>query len=201
MDFNDVIRRRKMVKVFTGQPLGEDVTRNILEAANRGPSAGFSQGYAFLVLDDPERRDAFWRSLDQDPHGREPIKRASLIVVPLASKEAYLDRYSLGDKGWGDRDESRWLVPYWYIDTGFAAMLMMLAAVNEGVGAQFFGILPPVVDAFRKEFGIPDTFTPIGALAFGHPDEPLLERLRKAGIFASKIKRRRLDELVHKGRW
>src|SRR4051812_27105311 len=169
MDFNDVISKRKMVKVFTGQPLGEDVTRTIIEAANRGPSAGFTQGYAFLVLDEQERRDAFWRSLDQDPQGREPIKRASLIVVPLASKEAYLDRYSLDDKGWGDRDESRWLVPYWYIDTVFAAMLMMLAAVNEGVGAQFFGILPPVVDAFRKEFDIPDAFTPIGALAFGYP--------------------------------
>jgi nitroreductase len=201
MEFDEVIRKRRMVKVFTDRPVEADVTAKILHAANKGPSAGFSQGYAFLTLDEPAQREAFWRSLDQDPHGREPIKRASLIVVPLASKEAYLDRYSLDDKGWGDRDESRWLVPYWFIDTGFTAMLMMLAAVNEGVGAQFFGILPPVVDGFRKEFGIPDAYVPIGALAFGYPDEPLIERLTKAGVFASKVKRRRLDELVHRGRW
>ena len=38
------------------------------------------------------------------------------------------------DKGWTDRDESRWPVPYWYIDTGFTALLILLAVVDEGLG-------------------------------------------------------------------
>jgi nitroreductase len=69
-----------------------------------------------------------------------------------------------------DRDEVRMPIPYWYIDTGFTALLMLLAAVNEGLGAVFFG--PPDIADFRARFGVPDEWTPIGAIAVGHPDLP-----------------------------
>ena len=68
------------------------------------------------------------------------MRRAPLIVVPHANRSAYLDRYAEPDKGWADKDADRWPVPYWHIDTGFAALLMLLTAVDEGLGACFFGI-------------------------------------------------------------
>ena len=70
------------------------------------------------------------------------MRRAPLIVVPLSNRSAYLDRYAEPDKGWTDRDEARWPVPYWDIDTGFAALLMLLTAVDAGLGACFFGVPP-----------------------------------------------------------
>src|ERR1043165_9643643 len=109
MEFKDVLRKRKMTKVFTRGPLPEDLVERILRAANRGPSAGFSQGYALLVLTELDERVAFWRALGQEDIDKgDPVKRAPLIVVPLASKQLYIDRYTRPDKGWTDQDEARW---------------------------------------------------------------------------------------------
>ena len=83
------------------------------------------------------------------------MRRAPLIVVPHSNQSAYLDRYAEPDKGWTDRDEARWPVPYWDIDTGFAALLMLLTAVDEGLGACFFGIPPERIHAYREAFGVP----------------------------------------------
>ena len=109
-------------------------------------------------------------------HRRDP---APLVIVPLASKDVYLSRYAEPYKGWTDLDEARWPVPYWYIDTGFAALLILLAVVDEGLGAVFFG--PPEFADFRAAFGVPGQWTPIGAIAVCHfdPARPARPRLTR----------------------
>ena len=52
-----------------------------------------------------------------------PMMTAPVLVVPFSHKDAYLDRYAEPDKGWTDRDEARWPVPYWWVDAGMAALL------------------------------------------------------------------------------
>ena len=176
-----MIKRRKMVRAFTGEPLAPDITDRLLRAANRAPSAGFSQGYSFLVLEGAAQTAPLWQLYYEDAsHAGHPgaeeraeiaaLSRAPLVIVTLASKDIYLDRYARPDKDWTDRDKSRWPVPYWYIDTGFTALLILLAVVDEGLGAVFFGIPPEMMPAFRARFGVPDQWTPIGAIAIGHPD-------------------------------
>ena len=116
--------------------------------------------------------------------------------MPLSHKDAYLDRYAEPDKGWTDRDEARWPVPYWHVDTGMASMLMLLAAVDEGLGACFFGIPPERTDTFREAFGVPASHTPIGAVTLGH-------RTEDPGSRGSAGRRRRhtLEEVVHRSQW
>ena len=201
VEFIDVIRKRRMVRAFTTEPVDPRVASRILAAANRAPSAGFSQGYALLVLDQPDQLGPFWELLTQhddedDAAWFDPVTKAPLVIVPLSCKDIYLDRYARADKGWSDRDEARWPVPYWDIDTGFMAMLMLLAAVDEGLGALFFGIMPWAIGPFRDLFGVPEQYVPIGAVAIGHPD-PAADR----GGSARVIKRRDLADLVHHGRW
>ena len=202
-----MIKRRKMVRAFTDEPLAAGTTERLLRAANRAPSAGFSQGYSFLVLEGEEQAAPLWEVFYEDAHragAREAgeraeiaaLSRAPLVIVPLASKDVYLDRYARPDKGWTDRDESRWPVPYWYIDTGFAALLILLAVVDEGLGAVFFGLQPEIIPAFRTRFGVPEEWTPIGAVAIGHPD-PGADPVSSART----RDRKSLDELVHHGRW
>jgi nitroreductase len=150
------------------------------------------------VFDGAEEVSHFWSSLrggDREPPFDPEVMNAPLIVVPLANKDAYLDRYAEPDKAWADRDEARWPVPYWYIDTGFTALLMLLTAVDEGLGALFFGLPPDVTDRFRTAFGVPPAYVPIGAVAVGHrTDDP--------GRGSADTRRRiPLDELVHPGRW
>jgi nitroreductase len=201
VEFSEVIRKRRMVRAFTADPVDEAAVTRILTAANRAPSAGFSQGYALLVLDRPEQLAPFWKLItsgdDETDLARfEPVTRAPLVVVPLSCKDTYLDRYARTDKGWADRDEARWPVPYWDIDTGFLALLMLLQAVDEGLGALFFGIMPMFIEPFRELYGVPDQYLPIGAVAVGHPD-PAAD----PGGSSRVIKRRDLGDLVHRGRW
>jgi nitroreductase len=185
-----------MVRAFQHRPIAREVVDRLLEAGRHAPSAGFSQGFAFLVLEGPEQTAGFWEKVSGDPEWpREGLRRAPLIVVPLASKQAYLDRYAEPDKGWTDRAESRWPVPFWIVDTAFAAMLILLAAVDEGLGALFFGLLPPDPAALHRAYGVPDDYQPIGAIAIGHPaPDPIVSS-------AQRRPRKPFDEVVHRGRW
>jgi nitroreductase len=193
-----------MARAFTDEPLDAGSVQRVLMAANRAPSAGFSQGYALLVLDQPDQLVPFWELMasyhgdDEEQAGPsfDPVTRAPLVVVPLSCKDIYLDRYARADKGWTDREESHWPVPYWDIDTGFTALLMLLAAVDEGLGALFFGIPPMLIGQFREAFGVPEQYLPIGAVAIGHADPG-----SDQGGSSRVIKRRSLDDLVHYGRW
>jgi nitroreductase len=196
MELGQVVRRRKMVRAFQDRPIAPEVVERMLESGRRAPSAGFSQGFAFLVLDGQQQTGEFWRAISGDhdwPH--QGLRRAPLIVVPLASKQVYLDRYAEPDKGWTDRDESHWPVPYWIVDTAFAAMLILLAAVDEGLGALFFGMDPPNPSALHDAFGVPPQYEAIGAIAVGHPaPDPIVSSARTRS-------RKPADEVVHRGRW
>ncbi|MGE3598679.1 MAG: nitroreductase family protein [Dehalococcoidia bacterium] len=171
MEFQDVVRGRRMVRNFEDRPIPPATVERILANARRGPSAGFSQGFEFLVLEGREQVDGFWQAVSPDRGweraGWPGVYHAPLVIVPLAHKQTYLDRYAEPDKPWPDRDESHWPVPYWYIDTGFAALLVLLTAADAGLGALFFGIADP--STFRSSYSIPPTYEPIGAIVIGYP--------------------------------
>ena len=197
------------------RPVDPTVLDRMLANAVRAPSAGFSQGWAFLVLDRPDDVARFWAATTpaapSDPGGPaaqdgleagEPsgwlrgMRTAPVVVVPLSHRDAYLDRYAQPDKGWTDRDETRWPVPYWHIDTGMASLLILQTAVDEGLGACFFGIPPERIGAFHAEFGVPEAYTPIGAITVGH-------RVQDTGAKGSPTSRARRTpaEVVHRGHW
>jgi nitroreductase len=201
MEFQDVVRRRRMIRTYADRPVDRRVVDRMLSNAVRAPSAGFSQGWAFLVLDTPDDVARFWASTT--PEATEVpdrwlrgMRTAPVVIVPLSSKAAYLDRYAESDKGWADREEHRWPVPYWHIDTGMASLLILQTAVDEGLGACFFGVPRERVAGFRAEFGVPETHTPIGAITVGH-------RTEDAGAKGSPSRRPRkpVDEVVHRGGW
>ena len=176
----------------------DEVRERILENGLRAPSGGFSQGWAFLTLEGDER-ERYWRISAEDPDEKyvewiTGLRRAPLLILAFAHKDAYLDRYTEPDKGWTDRDEGRWTAPYWYVDTGMAVLLMLQTVVDEGLGACFFG--PPADKTGRllKEFGVPEGFDLVGVLSVGHraPDKrsPSLKRGRRTTA-----------EVVHRGHW
>lgn len=201
MEFQDVVRTRRMHRKFTAEPVPAEAVDRITRNAVRAPSAGFSQGWAFVVLETPEDRDRFWAASTPDDSERDMsawlagMRTAPVIVLALASKAAYLRRYAEQDKGWEDLDEARWPVPFWHVDVGMASLLMLQTAVDEGLGACFFGVQPALVPAVRAELGIPEEFEITGVVAVGHPAD--------GGAKGSPTRRRRkpLDEVVHRGGW
>jgi nitroreductase len=138
MELDEVIRARRMVRRYSDEPVDPAVVERALGRAVRAPSAGFTQGWAFLVLDRPADVVAFWTAATPPGRGTDAwssgMRRAPVVVVPWSSQQAYLDRYAEPDKGWSD-DGTGWPVPYWHVDAGMAAMLMLLSVVDDGLGA------------------------------------------------------------------
>jgi nitroreductase len=192
-----------MVRAFRPEPVPAAVLERVLDAGRRAPSAGHSQGWAFLVLEGPEQTAAYWDVTFPDLEARAAFSfpglfDAPVLILPLTHAYAYVARYAEPDKaaaGLGDSADS-WPVPYWTVDTSFAAMLMLLAAVDEGLGALFFGIFEGAEELLRS-LGVPEGYAPIGTIALGWPDEARDRR----GLSSASRGRRDLDDVVHRGRW
>jgi len=200
MEFQDVVRRRRMIRDYTDEPVDPAFVDRALANAIRAPSAGFSQGWAFLVLDERAAVDRFWE-VTTDP-GELPdswldgMQTAPVVVIPCSSKAAYLSRYAESDKGWTDEDEARWPVPFWHMDAAMASLLILQTAVDEGLGACFFGTPPAHDGGVREAFAIPRDFDPVGAITLGH-------RAGGESPSGSPTARRRrpLADVVHRGYW
>lgn len=199
MELAEAIRRRRMVRDYEDRPVDPAVVDALLAAATHAPSAGFTQSWSFLVLEGPDQTERFWRhTLPPAERARfawPGLLRAPVLVLPLASRRAYLERYAEPDKaGAGLGAAAAWPVPYWQVDCAFATMVLLLGAVDAGLGALFFGI-------FRGErelldgLGVPGDLRPIGAVALGHP--------APGGRPSTSLARGRrpLAEVVHRGHW
>jgi nitroreductase len=172
-----------------------------LDAARRGPSAGYSQGVEFVVVTKPFTRAAIaapaQETLDISGH-HNFVAQAPVHVVVCVNPEAYRSRYREADKmavRANISDEVLWEVPYWYQDAGSALMLLLLAAVDEGIGAAFVG---GDADLLHRLLGIPEDFIPVGIALLGHeaPDA------RSFGDVSAKTRpRRAFDDVVHSERW
>jgi nitroreductase len=199
VEFRDVVRRRRMVRNYDpDRPVDPAVLDRVLAHARRAPSAGFAQGWGFLVLSRPGDRDRFWRATHTGDGPDDPwltgMRRAPVLIVVHSDRSTYLDRYAEPDKGWTDRDEARWPVPYWHIDAGMASLLMLLTAVDEGLGACFFGIPPEHIPGYRAEFEVPERLQPIGVVSMGYPAPD-----RRSGSL--RRGHRPASDVVHYAQW
>ena len=188
-----------MVRRFDRRPVPPEVIDRILDAARRAPSAGFSQGVEFVVLDTPETVAEFWRITDDPAFPADPEEIAAgptVIVLPIADKRPYLARYAEPDKvAFGLDREDRWPVKFWEIDAAMASMLALLAAVDEGLGGFFFGISVGERELLER-FGVPAGIRPVGILGFGYRADD--EEPTGSGSARS---RRPLAEQIHRNGW
>jgi len=159
-----------MVRNYTTEPVDEGAVERIVDAARRAPSAGFSQGQRFIVVTDADVRTAIAVAAaepDYVANGFDPwISCAPVHIVVCVREDDYHERYREPDKLVAGA-EIEWPVPYWWVDTGAALMLILLAAVDEGLAAGFVGFhaLPTI----KETLGIPGDVTPIGVVTIGHP--------------------------------
>jgi nitroreductase len=188
VEFTEVVRKRRMVRAYDpDRDVSRETVHALLDLAVRAPSAGFSQGWQFIVLDEAADRDRFWNATtDPDVEADSwlrGLRSAPTLILALSDKAAYLDRYAAADKGWTDRDEARWPVPYWDVDTGMASLLILLGAVDTGLGSCFFGV--PVVrhPAVHEALEIEDGLRIVGVVSLGYPapdrKSPSLRRGRR----------------------
>jgi nitroreductase len=187
-----------MCRSFVDLPVDREALDRALTLATRAPSAGNTQGWAFVVLEGDETA-RFWAYQAESSwlaHPSHPgLLNAPIIVLPLASRTSYIERYSEPDKGpAGLQRMGAWAVPYWLVDTAFATMLFLLGLTEEGLGALFFSLRKPA-GPLLEALGVPGGWEPLGAVAVGWPspdDQPSTSAHRP---------RRPVTEVVHRGAW
>lgn len=197
MEFSDVVRKRRSIRSYRAEVPPSDVVDRIIDTARRAPSAGFSQGLDFLVLDDPGAVATFWRLTDDPDHDvRETTGEAPVVVLVFSDPKRYLARYSESDKLEFELDDlDRWPVRFWDVDGGMAAMQLQLAAVDAGLDTWFFGI-GYGEDAVRSEFSVPDDRMMVGLIALGYRADD--EAPTGSG---TTRQRRPLGDQLHRNTW
>jgi nitroreductase len=199
MEFRDVVRHRRMVRRFAQRPVPAELIDRILDVGRRAPSAGFAQGLEFLVLDTPESVSTFWETTRDPEFGWEPETvdhGPPVLILPMPDAGRYLERYSQPDKiAFGMDEEANWPVRFWELDAAMASMLLLLAAVDEGLGGWFFGITYGERELLDR-FGVPEHLRPIGIIGLGY-------RAEDEEPSGSWMKRRRrpFEDQVHRNGW
>lgn len=199
MEFNDVIKKRRSVRRFNDRKPDPEVVDRVIDQARRAPTAGFSQGVDFLMLDDPAALDAFWELIEDPQFPSDEEERATrppLLVLVWSDPQRYVARYSAPDKiEFGMDDPDAWPVRFWDVDAGMASMQLQLAAVNEGIDTWFFGI-PYGEDAVRERFGVPADRNQVGVIALGYRHDG-----EQPASSVIKRRRRALEEQLHRNGW
>ncbi len=134
----DLLKQRRMVRHYTGEPAPRDALERIVETVRRAPSAG------------------------------------------------------------QDGEEIVWPVPFWHVDAGAAMMLVLLAAIEEGLAAAVYGIFDDDEEKLRDLLRIPDDFTLVAGISIGYP---LPDPGWSSKTSRTTQRRRAVDELVHWNAW
>ena len=196
MEFRDIVLKRRMVRNFADQPVDQAIIARILELTRHAPSAGFTQGQAFIIITKPKTKQAIAATCQEEEYTKRGfaafISKAPVLLVPCTSETAYHRRYQEADKVTEDGSEIDWPVPYWFMDVGCAVMIALLAAMDEGLVSAFVGSKD--LHTLRALLDIPEAVTPVGVIALGYRAQdipsPSLKRGRKPD-----------EEYIHRERW
>jgi nitroreductase len=204
MDFDEVVRKRRSIRKYGPEPVEQAALDRILDAGTRGPTAGYSQGQSYILITDPAMIQRLMAEMDrqeqalmglspQEVQAEPPAFGAPVIIVACTNEADYHRRYQRPDKVLPDGSEIPWPVPYWYVDGGCGIMLMLLAAVNEGLDACLIGV-PFDVAPWRDILGMPADVMPVGTVLIGHRATDEQKRDLKA-------RRRPQEDYVHREQW
>jgi FMN reductase [NAD(P)H] len=203
MDFREVLKQRRMVRHYDPAPVPQEALERIVRTVRRAPSGGFSQGQRLLVVTATETRKRIAQLLHEDEwvaQGHEPwMSVAPVHVVVCTREQDYHDRYNEPDKlAVTGGVELEWPAPFWFVDAGAALMLLLLAAIDEGLAAGVYGVTVPEMQTFKDLLGIPDDVSVVAGVTIGTPrPDP-----SSSGASSRMSQRRRsLEEVVHWERW
>ena len=197
MQFEDAVVKRRMVRNFQSRSVPTELVNRILGLAQHGPSAGFTQGCAYVVVTNKTLRKQIGVIQGEDDFYSQRrfhkfVSEAPVLIVVCVSERLYHDRYHEPDKLNEDGTEIEWPVPFWHFDGGAASMVILLAAVNAGLAAALTGVFR--VNELRKLLDIPDHFQPICVISIGYRADDVASPSLRRG-------RRPAKDVVHFEHW
>ena len=133
----------------------------VTKLTHRAPSAGHTQVQEFIVVKDV---------LTKKKLRKAAVEQAPLLIVVCSNTSRSVGRYG-----------SRGREFYSIIDGAFASMLILLSAVNEGIGACFVGAFED--NKVSEILELPKDVKPIGIMCIGYPAEKP-EKLKRIDVKA-----------------
>jgi nitroreductase len=172
VEFHDLLPRRRMVRHYAAEPVPRDSVERILATVRHAPSAGYSQGQRLLVVTEERGRAEAVRCFEEGSWGGAPedlepwLESAPVHVLVCTREDDYHERYRMADK-LDEGEEIEWPVPYWFVDAGAALMLILLAAIDEGLAAGVSGVPRDTASALRTAFGVPEDVEIVALVTIG----------------------------------
>ena len=171
MDAADALAARRQVREYTDQAVDDDDLTVVLDAGRRSASSRNSQRWDFVVVTDQETKDGLARTWQ----GAGWVNGAPVViglVVPT--------------------DDDIYTVRSIEYDLGQAVTSMIVAATSVGLGTGQTACRDQ--ELAQSLLGFPDGHICSKLLTVGHPADRPMRPL-------TKVDRRPLDEVVHRGRW
>ena len=141
----DAILKRRSVRDFSDEPVGEKDVEEMIKAAQFAPTAMNNRSVEFVVVRDRETKQ---RLFDSIAARQEFVKNAPVIVVPVT------------DPG---------KTPCPVQDLSIASENMMLQAASMGIGSVWKNLGDQDSYGVKKVLGIPEAMAVINMVCIGHP--------------------------------
>jgi nitroreductase len=171
METWDAIRSRRNVRSYDQQAIAPQDLDRIVEAGRRAPSAGNQQAWDFVVCTDPEQLTQLARVGPAASHVAGSAATIAL-VAPTSDDPQTHDLIQL--------------------DLGQAAMSVMLAAADLGIGSAHAGVGDQALA--RRLLGVPEDRFCALLITLGVPADRPLTPIQRPD-------RRPFNDVVHRGHW
>ena len=137
------------------------------------PSAGHTQVQEFIVVKDGITK----KKLRMVAVNQEYVELAPVLIIVCSNTSRSTNRYGMRGREF-----------YSIMDGAFASMIILLSAVNEGIGAAFVGAFED--DKVVQILELPKQVKPVGIICLGYPAET-----------PQKLSRIDISKLVHFEKW
>ncbi|NQT25338.1 nitroreductase family protein [candidate division KSB1 bacterium] len=175
------IQKRRSIRRFDERPVPRDLILSCIEAVRLAPSAENVQPSRFIVIDDPERRDALSKAAFSGIYSHTQwAAKAPVLIAICAELDILANRIGKAIQN----------MPYYLIDIGIAGEHFVLQAESLGLGTCWIGWFD--FRKAKKHLRIPRHIRLCELIAVGYPDGESRKSLRK---------RKDLEELVRFNQW
>lgn len=201
-DFLQLVKKRRSFRRFKPDPVPKEIVERVLEAARHSPSAGNSQPWEFVVVQDAATKRSITQSITS---GYKKIREADPNWYRAVAVQPYLSTAPVLIVVCGDRRLQKTYPAHLpgeillHQSLAISIYALQLAAASLGLATAWATMQTELRETqIRKLLGIPDVYTVDHIVPLGYPDEEkeksekALRPVRERASF-----RRELAEIVH----
>ena len=181
-NLTDIIKQRRSIRTYKPEPVPIEIIRELLETAAHAPSAHNAQPWRFIIITDPEQKNAFadvmtqvWLAELERDHipkntrletvnrSAERFTAAPVLILACLTLED-MDTYSDPERQNSERDLA-------VQSLAAAIQTLLLAAHAKGFGACWYCAPIFCKAAVRQALEIPSDVEPQALITVGYPAE------------------------------